>query len=212
MIGLAFVRQFAAGQQIDLSLLNFRYSQVGNFGGTVGYRHDSSEGSFELQISYRLDPILDPVGLTLQRQPYFKQAEAECGVPRLFGLNPYEMIGEKVMACNRRVGGSSKDVYDLDLWARRPFDERLARRLAVLKAWTDQRGQRHFDPEALLAAIRPENFRWTDIAGLVPRNLASDQERHSWRGSIRSSLPSRVSRLWPAPSGSPPPPPSPTEM
>lgn len=40
-------------------------------------------------------------------------------MPRLFGLNPYEMIGEKIMACNRRQGGSSKDVYDLDLWAKR---------------------------------------------------------------------------------------------
>lgn len=98
-------------------------------------------------------------------------------MPRLFGLDPYEMIGEKIMACHRRVGGSSKDVYDLDLWAGRPFGEALARRLAVLKAWTDQRGQRRFDPEALLDAVRPANFRWTDISGLVPHSLASDPEQ-----------------------------------
>lgn len=131
---------------IEFSLPDFRYSHDGNFGGSVGYRHDHGEGTFELQISYRLDPILNPVELRLQRQTYFKQAEPECGLPRLYGLDPYEMIGEKIMACNRRVGGSSKDVYDLDLWARRPFDEGLARRLAVLKAWTDQRGQPQFDP------------------------------------------------------------------
>jgi len=86
------------------------------------------------------------------------------------------MIGEKIMACNRRQGGSSKDVYDLDLWARRPFDEHLVRRLAVLKAWTDRRGQPRYDPPALLAAIEPQNFRWSDISGLVPRDLASDPD------------------------------------
>ena len=31
------------------------------------------------------------------------------------------MIGEKIMACNRRLGGSAKDIYDLYLWAARPF-------------------------------------------------------------------------------------------
>lgn len=120
---------------------------------------------------------MEPVDLTLQEQSYFAKASEECGVPRLFGLDPYEMIGEKIMACNRRQGGSSKDVYDLDLWAQRPFDERLVRRLAVLKAWTDQRGQPSYDPTALLAAIEPQNFRWSDISGLVPRNLASDPEQ-----------------------------------
>jgi predicted nucleotidyltransferase component of viral defense system len=162
---------------IEFSLPRFRYSTDDNFSGTVEYRHENGEGAFELQISYRLDPILEPVDLTLQEQSYFAKASEECGVPRLFGLDPYEMIGEKIMACNRRQGGSSKDVYDLDLWARRPFDERLVRRLAVLKAWTDRRGQPSYDPTELLAAIKPQNFRWSDISGLVPRNLASDPEQ-----------------------------------
>lgn len=215
MVAQAFVRQFAAGQKIDLdvadqevvlhyalarlneiglvgyppgeptpgpyfeiefALPRFRYSSDDNFSGTVEYRHANGEGTFELQISYRLDPILEPVDLTLQAQSYFAKAGEECGVPRLFGVDPYEMIGEKIMACNRRQGGSSKDVYDLDLWARRPFDEHLVRRLAVLKAWTDRRGQPRYDPTALLAAIEPQNFRWSDISGLVPRDLAGDPE------------------------------------
>jgi uncharacterized protein len=159
---------------IEFSLPRFRYSTDENFSGTVEYRHDGGEGTFELQISYRLDPILQPVDLPLQEQSYFAKAVEECGLPRLFGLDPYEMIGEKIMACNRRQGGSSKDVYDLDLWARRPFDEDLVRRLAVLKAWTDRRGQPRYDPALLLTAIEPENFRWSDISGLVPRDLASD--------------------------------------
>jgi hypothetical protein len=162
---------------IEFSLPRFRYSADGNFSGTVKYRHANGEGAFELQISYRLDPILEPRELILQEQSYFGKVTQECGVPRLFGLDPYEMIGEKVMACNRRQGGSSKDVYDLDLWAGRPFDASLVRRLAVLKGWTDRRGQPKYEPAELLTAIQPQNFRWADTSGLVPRGLANDPEQ-----------------------------------
>lgn len=235
MISQAFVRQFAAGQKIDLDVADqevvlhyalARLNEIGLVGyppgkrapgpllfkggtalrkcifgstgrfsqdidldathsGTVEYRHDGGEGAFELQISYRLDPVLEPVELRLQEQSYFVKASEECGVPQLFGLDPYEMIGEKIMACNRRQGGSSKDVYDLDLWAQRPFDEHLVRRLAVLKAWTDRRGQPSYDPTTLLAAIEPRNFRWSDISGLVPRDLASDPAQICERVRVR---------------------------
>jgi hypothetical protein len=159
---------------IRFSVPQFRYSQDENFSGTVHYEHDDGEGSFELQISYRLDPILEPRALTLVSQGYF--ARVECGVPDLFGLDPYEMIGEKLMACNRRLGGSAKDIYDLHLWSQRPFDTGLVRRLAVLKAWTDRRRQPRFDPEWFLVNIQPANFRWEDIRNLVPRGAPTDRE------------------------------------
>lgn len=157
---------------IDFRIAGFRYSDDGNFSGTVAYEHESGSGIFELQISYRLDPILDPIELRLQNQPYFSRLE--CGILRLYGLDPYEMIGEKIVACNRRLGGSGKDAYDLFLWAGRPFDTDLVRRIAVLKAWTDQRRSPLFEPESLLAAIEPRSFRWTDLKGLVPRGLQDD--------------------------------------
>jgi predicted nucleotidyltransferase component of viral defense system len=156
------------------SLEGIRYSKDENFSGTVGYRHDNGAGTFELQISYRLDPILESANLELQAQPYFKHVEP--ALPILHGLDPYEMIGEKIMACNRRVGGSAKDVYDLYLWTGRPFDADLVRLVSALKAWTDQRRQPLYDPETLLGNIVPSKFRWTDIANLVPRRLGSDPE------------------------------------
>lgn len=146
-----------------------------NFSGTVAYRHDHGEGRFELQISYRLHPVLDPRELTLVEQEYFRRAEME--PPVLYGLDPYEMIGEKVMACNRRQGGSAKDVYDLYLWSERPFDVDLVRRIAVLKAWTDQRRSPVFDPEAFLDILEPGRFRWEDLNGLVPHSHHNDRER-----------------------------------
>jgi predicted nucleotidyltransferase component of viral defense system len=122
---------------VAFSIPTFRYSQDGNFSGRVAYEHDNGTGAFELQISYRLDPILDAVDLPLVDQPYYRKVEFP--PPLLHGLDPYEMIGEKIMACNRRRGGSAKDVYDLFLWSERPFNQDLVRRVAVLKAWTDQR-------------------------------------------------------------------------
>lgn len=160
---------------IGFAIPSFRYSQDGNFSGTVHYEHPSQAGTFELQISYRLDPILDGRDLVLQQQGYF--ARVEVGVPLLYGLDPYEMIGEKIMACNRRLGGSGKDVYDLCLWAGRAFDAELVRRVAVLKAWTDQRERPRFEPADLLEMIEPRNFRWTDLTGLVPHRLQGDADR-----------------------------------
>lgn len=161
-------------QDITFSIGSIRYSRDGNFSGTVEYDHPNGTGAFELQISYRMDPILDSIDLELQPQPYFRHIEV--GLPNLHGLHPYEMIGEKIMASNRRLGGSGKDVYDLYLWTQRPFDESLVRRLAVLKAWTDQRTQPQYEPTRLLEAIGPGSFRWSDIATLVPRGLSSDPE------------------------------------
>src|SRR5438477_5536 len=62
---------------IAFSIPQFRYSQEGNFSGTIEYEHEQSGGRFELQISYRLDPILDSRDLTLQDQSYFRRVEFE---------------------------------------------------------------------------------------------------------------------------------------
>lgn len=160
---------------IAFSIPNFRYSQDGNFSGTVEYEHENRTGAFELQISYRLDPILDSRDLALQEQSYF--ARIEFPQPLLLGLDPYEMVGEKIMACNRRLGGSAKDIYDLFLWAGRPFSEELVQRLAVLKAWTDQRASRPYRPAEFLGQIERQQFRWEGIGSLVPRRLESNPER-----------------------------------
>jgi hypothetical protein len=80
---------------IEFSLPRFRYSSDDNFSGTVEYRHADGAGAFELQISYRLDPILTPVDLALQEQSYFAKASEECGPPRDLASAP-EQICERV--------------------------------------------------------------------------------------------------------------------
>ncbi len=157
---------------IEFSVSDFRYSHDGNFSATIAYRHSHGGGRFEVQISYRESGILLGRTLRLADQSYFRHLEIP--LPELWGLDPYEMIGEKLMACNRRMGSSGKDPYDLSLWAGRPFSEDLVRRMAVLKCWTDR--QRPFDPRAFLESVIPRNFRWDDVQRLIPHGRATDTD------------------------------------
>jgi predicted nucleotidyltransferase component of viral defense system len=175
---------------LQFRFADVRYSNEENFSGSVEFTHENGQGTFELQISYRMTILLPTVDLRLAPTPY--EARVECGIPTLHGLDPYEMIAEKIMACNRRLQGSGKDVYDLGLWAGKPFDEALVRRLAVLKAWTDRRHGKPYDPEMLLNAIVPGNFRWTDLKGLVPRNQT---DRAAEQARICSTVRSRFASL-----------------
>jgi len=157
---------------ISFAIADFRYSVDGNFSGNITYQHENGNGNFELQISYRLCSILNPVDLRLIGQTYFQHVEFS--PPLLYGLDPYEMIAEKIMACNRRRGGSGKDVYDLFLWSNRPFNHNLVRRVAVLKAWTDQRRTLEYDPAAFLEQLSPRNYQWKELQGLVPQRFSLD--------------------------------------
>jgi len=140
----------------------------------VAYQHDPGARAFQLPTTYRLDPIQQPFNPELADQTYCRHVEFD--PPLLYGLDPYEMIGEKLMACNRRRGGSAKDVYDLYLWSERPFNHELVRRVAVLKAWTDQRNAPRYDPDTFLAGVVPSSYRWEDLRGLVPRRLEADAD------------------------------------
>ena len=94
---------------IAFEIDSFRHSGDGNFSGTIACNHDGGQGHFELQISYRLNPILEPRQLALVPQTYFKHVE--CGVPTLFGLDPYEMIGEKLMAMNEHASDQGRIAF-----------------------------------------------------------------------------------------------------
>jgi hypothetical protein len=72
---------------ITFTIPKFRYSQDGNFSGTVQYEHQHHHAAFELQISYRMEPVLPSRDIPLLPQAYF--GRVECGVPILHGLDPY---------------------------------------------------------------------------------------------------------------------------
>ena len=74
-----------------------------------------------------------------------------------------------------RWGVKARDIYDLGMFATRPLDQALIRRLVVLKLW---QARDSFDPERLIRKFGDGNdFDWDDLTQLLRRTMAIDQRR-----------------------------------
>jgi predicted nucleotidyltransferase component of viral defense system len=60
-----------------------------------------------------------------------------------------EILAEKIRACYQR--NKARDIYDLGMFATRPHDQALIRRLVVLKLW---QAQDAFEPARLMQKFR----------------------------------------------------------
>ena len=124
-----------------------------------------------MQISLRETPTLTP-----ERRPQCEQS--------YFGLLPFapaeitclalpEILAEKIRACYQR--NKARDIYDLGIYATRPLDKALTRRLVVLKLW--QAGDT-FHPERLMKKFEEGiEFDWDDLRDLVRRTEEIEREK-----------------------------------
>ena len=131
----------------------------------------SDVSEVKLQISRRESPTL-PTELRPQiEQSYFKllpfaPADIAC-------LALPEIIAEKLRACYQR--NKARDIHDLGVFATRPLDQPLVRRLVVLKLW-----QAHdtFDPTRLMQKFKDgRDFDWDDLRQLLNRAAVIDHDR-----------------------------------
>ena len=84
-----------------------------------------------------------------------------------------EILAEKIRACYQR--NKARDTYDLGMFATRPLDQPLIRRLVVLKLW---QARDSFDPARLINKF--ENgveFDWDDLRDLVRRDARIDRAK-----------------------------------
>jgi len=131
----------------------------------------SGESEIKLQISRRETPTRAPERRPQCEQSYFKllpfaPAEINC-------LALPEIIAEKIRACYQR--SKARDIYDLGMFATKPLDQPLLRRLVVLKLW---QARDAFDPERLMRKFEEgKAFDWDDLKQLVRRTLAVDREK-----------------------------------
>ena len=73
-----------------------------------------------------------------------------CGAPDL---------SEKIRACYQRA--KVRDVYDLGVFAKKPLNQPLIRRLVVLKLW---QARDVFEPDRFLQKFRDSKaFDWDDL-------------------------------------------------
>ena len=117
-----------------------------SWGVNPSYTHawnSSSKSEVKIQISRRETPTLAIERLLQCEQSYFKllpfvPVEISC-------LAFSEIIAEKIRACYQR--NKARDIYDLGIFATKPLDQQLIRRLVVLKLWQSRDS---FHPERLM--------------------------------------------------------------
>ena len=147
-----------------------------SWGVNPTYSHDwntSGVSEIKLQISQRETPTLPAERRAQIEQNYFKflpfaPAEIMC-------LALPEILAEKIRACYQR--NKARDIYDLGMFAIRPLDQALIRRLVVLKLW---QAQVTFDPARLMQKFEDgRQFDWDDLRDLLRRDARIDRERIS---------------------------------
>lgn len=144
-----------------------------SWGVNPTYEHDwNTAGSeIKLQISRRETPTLATQQLAQVEQSYFKvlpfrQTDITC-------LALPEILAEKIRACYQR--SKARDIYDLGMFATKPLDHRLVRRLVVLKLW---QARDSFDPDRLLQKFDDGRaFDWDDLGQLLRRGTVIDRDR-----------------------------------
>jgi hypothetical protein len=69
----------------------------------------------------------------------------------------------------------ARDIFDLGVFATRPLNQPLIRRLVVLKLW---QARDNFDPARLMQKFQDgREFDWHDLAQLVRHTAVIDRER-----------------------------------
>src|SRR5208282_6423358 len=78
-----------------------------------------------------------------------------------------------IRACYQR--NRARDIYDLGMFATRPLDRPLIRRLVVLKLW---QVRDTFDPARLIQKFQDgRDFDWDDLRQLLNRAVVIDRDR-----------------------------------
>jgi len=159
------------GVRFDIPDGSYYETQDGlSWGVNPIYAHDWNPGGqsqIRLQVSRREIPTLPPSRHAQCVQSYFRHLSFDPVDITCLALP--EIIAEKIRACYQR--SKARDIYDLSIFATRPLDRPLIRRLVVLKLW--QAGKA-FDPEALMAKFNDATaFDWEDLRQLVRKTQAS---------------------------------------
>jgi predicted nucleotidyltransferase component of viral defense system len=133
----------------------------------------------KIEVSYRADPILRPVVLPHQKQPYFAELGFEPAAIPCLQLE--EAAAEKIRAAFQRP--KIRDLHDLQQLRKQRFDPELVRRMAVLKVWESPEG-RSFEPFAFDTFVRRMKQRIDDgrydegdLKGLLRRQDNVDLKR-----------------------------------
>lgn len=138
------------------------------------YTHEWNQSGLsevKLQISRRETPTLATELLPQIEQSYFRFLPFAPANIRCLALP--EILAEKIRACYQR--NKARDIYDLGMFATRPLNQNLIRRLVVLKLW---QARDSFIPERLFRKFEDgREFDWDDLRQLLRRTIEIDKDR-----------------------------------
>jgi predicted nucleotidyltransferase component of viral defense system len=144
-----------------------------SWGVNPTYTHEWNQGESEIkvQVSRRETPTL-PIELLAQcDQSYFRHLPFKPVAINCLALP--EILAEKIRACYQR--NKARDMYDLSMFATKPLNQSLLRRLVVLKLWQVRDS---FDPEKLFAKFSDAKaFDWDDLGDLARHGERPDAAR-----------------------------------
>jgi predicted nucleotidyltransferase component of viral defense system len=141
-----------------------------SYGAVVSYSHSWSSGTFQMEVSLREEPSLGVRSLPLLDELYFRYCEFKPF--RVPCLQKEELMAEKIRAAFQRL--RSRDLYDLYVLAKTPYNKSIVRALAVLKCWNVREP---FNPELFLDRVANGDYDWSDLKRLVrPRQLPAEKD------------------------------------
>ena len=136
----------------------------------VRYAHTWNPGSFfEIQVSFRELPVFPMEELPLYNEMYFKFCEFKSFPVKCMRRD--EILSEKIRAAFQRA--SSRDLYDLFLFAERPYNREIIKALVVVKCWNVRDP---FKPELFFDKVEKGDYDWEDLGRLVRRGSLPPQE------------------------------------
>lgn len=137
----------------------------------IRYSHDWNSGTvFELQVSFREQPVFPPSEIPLQNEMYFKYCEFQSFPVQCMQRD--EVLSEKIRAAFQRV--RSRDLYDLYIFAGRPYNRDTIKALVVVKCWN---ARDPFNSELFFDKVEKGDYDWEDLRSLIRKgSLPSEKE------------------------------------
>lgn len=145
---------------IDFKFVDEYSRNEESYGANISYSHNWNQASFKVETSFREKPILKVVSFKILRELYFKYLDFQpFGVPC---LQKEELLAEKIRAAFQRM--SSRDLYDLYLFAGKPYNRDLVKKLVVVKLWNVREP---FNPISFFDKVKNESYDLTELRNLV---------------------------------------------
>lgn len=139
----------------------FRKSNgLASYGAVVQYDYGWGNGNFELNASFREEPILPVTWLEINNALYFRYTEFKpFSIPC---LQKEEILAEKIRAAFERL--RPRDLYDLYLFSMTPYDKKLASKMVPIKLWNAKKA---FNAKEFFDKIKSQRFDEAEIERFV---------------------------------------------